>query len=138
MLVHFGSRSYHDNTRRTESTLTSIAFCDSFLCWMWSGHVAYALDCNDMFAIHAHKRCKTGIHRCMVDLLRGWIVLGDDLSNISVKNDTMTRMKHTTVQAPHPPSAHPSFVPVSPTPLRYSKRVTSGSAVSKTTFVPFK
>merc|ERR1711939_210135 len=44
----------------------------------------------------------------------------------------------TTVQAPQPPSAHPSFVPVKPMPRRYSSNVTSGSAVSRTTFVPLR
>src|ERR1700737_503088 len=42
----------------------------------------------------------------------------------------------TAVHAPHPPSAHPSFVPVNPIPRRYSSKVHSGSGCSRVIFVP--
>lgn len=104
--------------------------------------IADAFDGDDMFAIDTYEWGQAGVDGGMVDLFCGWVILRDHLQHKYINTNDLviyqTDQQHTTVQAPQPPSAHPSLVPVRPIPLRYSSKVTSGSAVSKLTFVPLR
>jgi hypothetical protein len=60
--------TYHDNSRRTKPTLTSIALRNPLLRRMRPLHIPYPLNCDDMFAIYADQRRKTCIDTSMVYL----------------------------------------------------------------------
>lgn len=68
----------HDYARCAEAALATVALSDTLLGGMRLLDVADAFDRDDMFAVNAGKRGKTGIDACMVDLFGGWIVLGDN------------------------------------------------------------
>ena len=126
---------YHDNSRGAKTTLTPHTLCYSLLCRMRVFDISYTLYCDDVLAVDTNERRQAGIDGCVVDFLGSWVHLRHDLQAIRIWSYSRVG-RLTTVQAPQPPSAQPSLVPVNPIPLRYSSRVISGSIESSRTLLP--
>lgn len=71
---------YHHYSRCTETTLAAVALRYPLLRRMWTLHVPNAFNGNDMLTVNTDQRCKTGIERSMVYLLRCRVVLRYHLS----------------------------------------------------------
>lgn len=65
----------HDKAGRAKSTLASTHLSDAFLYWMWTIGIPNTLDGDHMFAINAHYRSKTCVHRGMIYLVGRRIML---------------------------------------------------------------
>ena len=74
--------AYHDNSRSTETTLTSITNRNPLLDRVRVLRISNSFDCYDVFPINANEWGDTGIHGGMVDFLRCRIDMGDDLLTI--------------------------------------------------------
>jgi hypothetical protein len=71
--------AYHHNSRSTKATLASISDRDSLLNRMGLLHIADSLNCDNMLTVNANQWSNTGVHRGMVDLLRGGVDMGNNL-----------------------------------------------------------
>ena len=72
-------KAYHDYSRSTETTLTSIADRNPLLDGVGIFHIPNPFDCDNVLTINANEWSDTGIHGGMVDFLRCRIDMGDDL-----------------------------------------------------------
>lgn len=78
-------KTYHDNSRGTETTLATVGNCHALLDRMGVVHVSDSFNSDDMFAVNANQRGNASVDGSMVNLLCRWVDMRYDLINSRVR-----------------------------------------------------